>query len=144
MKVEEILRRKGSEVKTIRPDASVATLAQRLRLERVGALVVSEDGARIAGIVSERDLVHGLAEHGARCLAQTVADLMTVRVVTCGPDDRVSQIARLMTDYRIRHLPVVEGTRLIGLVSIGDVVKNRIAEMELEAEVLRDMAMAGR
>jgi CBS domain-containing protein len=87
--------------------------------------------------------VHGIAEHGARCLELTVADLMTRRVITCTPEDSVTRISRLMTENRIRHLPVVNGSGLAGVVSVGDVVKNRMDELSLEANVLRDMAIAG-
>jgi CBS domain-containing protein len=96
----------------------------------------------LASIISERDIVNGTAEHGERCLRLTAADLMTRRVVTCAPDDSISRIARIMTENRIRHLPVLEGQRLVGMVSVGDVVKNRMEEMSLEANVPRDIAMA--
>jgi CBS domain-containing protein len=96
----------------------------------------------LASIISERDIVNGIAEHGERCLRLTAADLMTRRVVTCAPDDSISRIARIMTENRIRHLPVLEGQRLFGMVSVGDVVKNRMEEMSLEPNVLRDIAMA--
>lgn len=143
MKVGDILDEKGTEVLTVRADEKVATFAHRLRMARIGAMVVSEDGQRIDGIISERDVVYGLAEHGQRCLELRVDALMTRQVVTCGRDEDVGRIARLMTENRIRHLPVAEGRRLVGMVSIGDVVRHRIAEMELEAGVLRDMAAAG-
>ncbi len=143
MKVAEILRHKGQDVISVRPTETIETLSHRLRLARIGAMVVlGEDGA-LEGIISERDLVHGIAEHGAHCLELTVADLMTQRVVTCTPQDSVTRIARQMTENRIRHLPVVEGGNLVGVVSVGDVVKNRLEEMSLEASVLRDIAIAG-
>lgn len=143
MKVEDILKHKGTEVMTVRPDEAVAIFAHRIRLARIGAMVVSADGARIDGMISERDVVYGLAQHGPRCLELPVSALMTARVVTCGLGDSVAEIARRMTEYRIRHLPVTEGGRLVGLVSLGDVVRHRLEEMELEASVLRDLAMAG-
>ena len=143
MKVADILKLKGQEVISVRPAELIATLSHRLRLARIGAMVVlGEDGA-LEGIISERDIVHGIAEHGSRCLELTVADLMTRRVATCAPDDSISRIASIMTESRIRHLPVVDGQRLVGVVSVGDVVKNRMEEMSLEASVLRDIAMAG-
>jgi len=142
MKVEELLTRKPRRVLSVRPWETVAILVHKLRLAGIGAMVVSEDDETLAGIVSERDIVHGLAEHGARCLEMTVADLMTTRVITCARDAPVERIARLMTVNRIRHLPVVEGRRVVGLISIGDVVKSRLDEVELEASVLRDMAAA--
>lgn len=144
MKVRGILDAKGRDVVTIRPDATVATAVHRLALERVGALVVSEDGIRIAGILSERDIVGALAGEGADLLStgRRVADLMTRHVVTCGPDDTVKQLMAEMTRRRIRHLPVVEGGRIAGIVSIGDVVKSRLEEVEMEATVLRDAYIA--
>ena len=144
MQVREILSAKGGRVVTIRPDATVATAVHRLALERVGALVVSEDGAAIAGILSERDIVAALAEQGAGVLAVDlrVGDLMTKRVVTCRPEDQVKTVMAEMTRRRVRHLPVVENGRLVGIVSIGDIVKSRLEEMELETLVLRDAYIA--
>ncbi len=143
MKVAEILTQKGQNVISVRPTESIETLAHRLRLARIGAMVVLGEGGALDGIISERDIIHGIAEHGAHCLELTVADLMTTRVLTCTPDDNVTRIARTMTESRIRHLPVVEGGNLVGVVSVGDVVKNRLEEMSLEASVLRDIAIAG-
>ena len=143
MKVSEILSAKGAEVMTVKPTETVETLAHRLKLARVGALVVSSDGSKPEGIVSERDIVHAVSEHGRRALERTVEDLMTRRVTTCKPDDHISAIAKVMTLNRIRHVPVVEGGRLIGIVSLGDVVKHRLAEFQLAADVLRDIAIAG-
>jgi CBS domain-containing protein len=143
MKVAEILKQKGQDVISVRPTESIETLSHRLRLARIGAMVVlGEDGA-LGGVIAERDIIHGIAEHGASCLGLTVADLMTQRVITCAPDDSVTRISTLMTENRIRHLPVVEGGKLVGVVSVGDVVKNRMEEMSLEANVLRDIAIAG-
>ena len=143
MKVAEILKQKGQDVISVRPTESIETLAHRLRLARIGAMVVLGEGGALDGIISERDIIHGIAEHGARCLELTVADIMTRRVITCAPQDSVTRIARTMTENRIRHLPVVEGGSLVGVVSVGDVVKNRLEEMSLEANVLRDIAIAG-
>jgi CBS domain-containing protein len=145
MKVREILEHKGHRVVTIRPDATVATAVHRMALERIGALVASEDGTSIAGILSERDVVRGLAQEGAGILAtdRRVADLMTAGVRTCGPDDAVKAVMAEMTRHRFRHMPVVEQNRLVGLVSIGDVVKSRLDEMELETVVLREAYIAG-
>ena len=145
MKVQEILAHKGNKVVTIRPDATVSTAVHRLALERIGALVVSEDGRSIQGVLSERDIIKALAEDGAAILApdRRVRDLMTRGVRTCRPDDPVKAVMAEMTRHRFRHLPVVEGTRLVGLVSIGDVVKTRLDEMELETVVLREAYIAG-
>ena len=144
MKVREILGAKGSHVVTIRSDATLSTAVHRLALERIGALVVSDDGLRVAGILSERDVVTGLARDGADLFAtgRRVADLMTHNVITCGLDDTVKHLMAEMTRRRVRHLPVVEGGRLVGIVSIGDVVKSRLSEVELEATVLREAYIA--
>lgn len=145
MKVREVLAHKGDRVVTIRPDATVSTAVHRLALERIGALVASDDGATIAGILSERDIMRALAEDGAAILApdRRVRDLMTTGVRTCRPDDLVKAVMAEMTRHRFRHIPVVEGGRLVGLVSIGDVVKSRLDEMELETVVLREAYIAG-
>jgi CBS domain-containing protein len=143
MKVAEILKQKGQDVISVRPTETIETLSHRLRMARIGAMVVLDEGGALVGIISERDVVHGLAEHAARCLKLTVADLMTQRVVTCAPEDSISRIAKIMTENRIRHLPVIEGAKLAGVISVGDVVKNRLEEMSLEANVLRDLAITG-
>jgi CBS domain-containing protein len=137
MNVEAILRAKGSNVATIRPDATVAAAVHELKTRGIGALLVSEDGRRVAGILSERDIVHALAEQGAALLAMPVDQLMTRKVVTCVPEDTVSELMARMTQHRFRHLPVVRDGMLIGIVSIGDLVKNRIEEVEFEANSLR-------
>ena len=142
MHVADILRAKGTKVITVPPDQSIAHCAQRLRAERIGAMIVSANGASIDGIISERDIVHGLAEHGAEVTAMTVADLMTKNVVTCSPDDTISHVSHVMTQRRIRHLPVLADQKLKGIVSVGDVVKYRMDELELEANVLRDYAVS--
>jgi CBS domain-containing protein len=140
MKVRDILAHKGRSVVTVRPETTVATVVHRLALERIGALVVSDDGARVLGIISERDIVRMLAERGAEILATDlhVEGIMTRHVLTCTQDDSVKELMSIMTQRRIRHLPVVEDGRMIGIVSIGDVVKNRVEEVELEANVLRE------
>ena len=137
MNVETILRAKGRDVATIEPDATVESAIRLLASRRIGALIVSEDGRRVDGIVSERDIVQGLAEHGAGLLEQRIEDVMTRRVHTCSPEDTVEELMGRMTERRIRHLPVVEAGALCGMVSIGDVVKNRIEEVEYEASSLR-------
>ena len=144
MKVREILDAKGRGVVTVRPEASVSTVVHRLVLERIGALVVSEDGRHIAGVVTESDIVRALAAAGAAAVAsgRRVAELMTRNVATCTPEDTVKRVMAEMTRRRVRHLPVVEGGGLAGIVSIGDVVKSRLEEVELEADVLRDAYIA--
>ena len=142
MTVAAILKSKGDRVATTRPDATIETVVHRLKLEGIGALVVSEDGRRVAGIISERDIVRGLAEHGEALLAMKASELMTTGVVTCEPDTTVNQVMARMTRQRIRHVPVVVDGRLGGIVSIGDVVKHRLDEMETEVRVLRDYITA--
>ena len=139
MNVDHILARKGREVKTIAPNASLADALQRLRTERIGALVVSENGTHLLGILSDRDILDAIADHGTDVLGESVGSAMTERVFTCSREDRVSAIMALMTDRRIRHIPVVgEDGRLCGMISIGDVVKQRLDEIEGEADALRE------
>ena len=142
MKVANILQTKGSSVKTITADATVRELSRQLKSDSIGAVVVVSPGGRLAGIISERDVARGLADHGAALPALPVSELMTNGVVTCAPDDSIANISKIMTQRRIRHLPVLEAGELVGLVSIGDVLKYRLDEVQLEANVLRDYAIA--
>jgi CBS domain-containing protein len=137
MNVETILRAKGRQVATIAPDASVEEALTQLAKRAIGALVVSDDGASVDGILSERDIVRSLAEHGTALLRMRVEELMTTRVFTCTPKDTIDELMGLMTERRIRHLPVTENNRLVGIVSIGDIVKNRLEEVEYEATSMR-------
>ena len=137
MDVETILRSKGRAVATIRPDDTIGAAVEALVSGNIGALVASEDGETVDGIISERDIVHALARHGDALLAQSVADVMTRSVVTCDPTESVGELMAEMTNRRIRHLPVLRDGRLCGIVSIGDVVKNRLDEIEYEARSLR-------
>ena len=138
MKVSSILKSKGTHVETVRPDATVQSVAWDLRLKRIGALVVSEDGATVLGLISERDIVTGLTEHGPQLLSMPVRRVMAPATVTCGPEDTLTTVMARMTRHRARHVPVVDGGRLAGIMSIGDLVKYRVDELELEANVLRD------
>ncbi len=142
MSIQSILDHKGNKVITIPPDTRVGTAAHRMRLERIGAIVIASGGARIEGILSERDIVRGLTEHGAAVIDMPVSALMSRNVLTCKPDAEIREVMRLMTLHRIRHVPVAENGMLRGIVSIGDVVKSRLEDMELEANVLRDYAVA--
>lgn len=142
MTVAAILKSKGDRVATTPPDTPVETVAHRLKIEGIGALVVSADGKRVSGIISERDIVRGLAEHGADLLSMPVSALMTPGVTTCVPETTVNQVMGHMTRERIRHLPVTVDGRLAGIVSIGDVVKHRLDEMETEVQHLRDYITA--
>jgi CBS domain-containing protein len=137
MNVDGILRNKGRLVAMIRPNETIAAAVAALREHNVGALVVSEDGESVDGIISERDLVHGLGEHGGALLSLPVAEVMTHRVATCAPEDSVADLMAEMTNRRIRHFPVVCDGRLCGIVSIGDLVKSRLDEIEYEARSLR-------
>ncbi len=138
MLVRHIVSVSGADVATTRPDATIADAAKLLKERNVGALVITTEDGRLAGILSERDLVRGLPDHGADLLALKVKDRMTAEVTTCTPDDRVDAIMKLMTDGRFRHLPVVEEGKLVGIVSIGDVVKSRLEELESETTTLRE------
>ncbi len=137
MNVDTILHGKGRGVATIRPGDSVITALAMLRERNIGALVVSDDGETVDGIISERDIVHGLADHGSALLSLHVAAAMSAPVVTCDPSDTVADLMAEMTNRRIRHLPVVRDGRLVGIVSIGDLVKSRLDDIEYEAHHLR-------
>jgi CBS domain-containing protein len=137
MNVETILRNKGNSVATIQRDATVAEAVDILNRKRIGALVVSDDGERVDGILSERDIVIALAVHGEDLLSRPVGDIMTRTVITCDPSDTVGVLMAEMTNRRIRHFPVVAAGRLCGIVSIGDLVKNRLDEVEFEASSMR-------
>jgi len=138
VQISQLLRHKGREVATIDGAESVRTALALLAEKGIGALVVSSDGRRIDGIVSERDVARGLHEHGAALLTHPVSSVMTARVHTCPPDAGVHDLARTMTDHRVRHVPVVADGALIGIVSIGDVVKARLDELEEERKQLVD------
>lgn len=140
--VETIIRNKGARVITLPTGTTVAEAARALNKHRIGAVVVSEDGAAVNGIFSERDLVRQLAEYGAAALDRPLSTAMTRHVMTCTIQSPVHEVMSVMTRKRIRHLPVVSQNRLVGIVSIGDVVKCRLEEMRLEASVMRDYAIA--
>ena len=144
MRVKDILRQKGSEVATIASSATLAEAAQVLSVRRIGALVVSDDGTHLVGILSERDIVRRVSDDGASALESTVAMAMTADVHTCVKDDSLDELARTMTEHRFRHLPVVENGQLAGLVSIGDVVKRRVEQLEQEAQALTEYIQTGR
>lgn len=135
MRISDILRNKGDAVVTVTPGDSVRHLLAMLAEHNVGALVVSHDGAGVDGIVSERDVVRQM-HHDPDVLDATVSSIMTVDVRTCATDEPVDELAVLMTERRIRHVPVVRDDQLVGVVSIGDVVKSRIGQLEFEKEQL--------
>ena len=138
MTVKRILSEKGSKVVTISPTASLADAAQLLAERRIGALVVTGAGDRVVGIVSERDIVRILASRGAAGLGISLTDVMTRKVVTCEPTATVSAVMEQMTAGKFRHVPVLDGEKLLGIISIGDVVKLRLQQMESEQSALRD------
>jgi len=140
--VAQILRSKGTGgVSTVRPGASVASAVEMLSSLRIGALVVSSDGSTPQGIISERDIVRELGRRGGAVLNDKVSDLMTGTVVTCSPTDRADAVLGKMTDGRFRHMPVVQDGAMVGLISIGDVVKARLAELDMEKTALEGMIM---
>jgi CBS domain-containing protein len=143
MLVRSLLKGKGSEVFTVSADISVLEAARVLREKRIGAVIVCDGTGTIIGVLSERDIVRSLAEKGQAALDGAVADLMTRDVKTCGLDDSIDEIMGLMTGRRFRHVPVVDAGKLVGIVSIGDVVKHKIAEAELEAQSLKDYIATG-
>jgi CBS domain-containing protein len=138
MNVAAILRQKGRAVTTAPPDMTLLEIANRLAAKRIGAIVVVGAGGEVCGIVSERDLIRALATSGAECLTQPVAQTMTKLVVTCQESDTLDELMAKMTARRFRHLPVVTDGALVGIVSIGDVVKHHVAEVEMEATAMRD------
>ena len=138
MNVQEILSVKGRDVVTIEPNANLARAANLLAERRIGALVVTGVGGRIVGILSERDIVQVLATRGITVLDAQVSEVMTRKVTTCSPTDTISSIMERMTAGKFRHVPVIEQSQIVGIVSIGDVVKHRLQEMEHEQEALRD------
>jgi CBS domain-containing protein len=143
MRIADVLRNKGASVATITPETSVAGLLTELSVHNIGAMVVvSPDG--LVGIVSERDVVRKLHELGAEILRRPVSEIMTTVVATCTPDDTVDSLSALMTENRVRHVPVVVGGRLAGIVSIGDVVKTRMEELETEQQQLQAYITQGR
>jgi len=138
MKVIELIHHKGATVVTINEHDSVATAARTLVKKNIGSVLVSNDSDKIVGILTERDLIYGLETHGADLNEVPVRDLMTIDMVKCQPDGDVNEAMSMMTSRRVRHLPVFDGDKLMGIISIGDLVNYRIEEIETEAQHLRD------
>jgi CBS domain-containing protein len=138
MTVSSILAAKGGDVITIEPTATLGAAAALLTERRIGALVILGAGDRVAGILSERDVVHALAERGRQALDEPLSQSMTRDVVTCGPEETINSLMERMTKGKFRHMPVVKSGRLAGIVSIGDIVKWRLDDMERESEAMRD------
>lgn len=143
MYVDSLLKNKGGDTFNVSPETSVGDSARLLAQHRIGAVLVMGAGGKIAGILSERDVVRGLAQHGAEVLGKPVSLLMTADVITCRPSDTVNDIMKTMSTRRIRHLPVTEQGKLVGIISIGDVVKRRLEELEKEADSLREYVAGG-
>lgn len=143
VQIAAILDRKGSEVRTVPRQASVTDAVNALAEHGIGALVVSDDGRTVDGIISERDIVRRLASDGADCLDRRVEEVMTEDVTTCPPHVTADELMGTMTEGRIRHVPVVENDEMVGIVSIGDVVKSRIDVLEIEREALKKYVTQG-
>ena len=140
MLVSQILKSKSDDgVVTMPPGTTVAKVAEMLSSRRIGAVVISKDGKKVAGIVSERDVVRELGRRGPACLGDSVDGIMTAKVTTCARGDHADEVLQRMTDGRFRHLPVVEDGQMIGLISIGDVVKARLSELSMEKDALEGM-----
>jgi CBS domain-containing protein len=143
MRVDVILRHKGNDVLSISPERTVQEAADLLAKHKIGALLVREKGGTIQGVISERDIVRGFAVNKGKVLSKSVADLMTSPVVTCSPLDTLDAIMDVMTNKRVRHIPVMEDGELKGIITIGDVVKHRMSEIETESDALRQYISAG-
>jgi CBS domain-containing protein len=141
MNVESILLHKGADVATIGPDASIKRAADWLRAKDIGALVVTRDSA-VLGIISERDIIRAFSQCGEEVASMRVKDVMTHGLITVALEDEFDRVMRLMTRHRVRHLPVLSNGKLAGIISIGDVVKRRLDDLELETNVLRDVYIA--
>lgn len=140
MLVSQILKSKADDgVVTVEPGSSLGKAAEVLSARRIGAVIVSPDGKKVAGIVSERDVVRELGRRGVVCLSDTVDTVMTAKIITCARSDRTDDVLQKMTDGRFRHMPVMEGDQMVGLISIGDVVKARLMELSAEKDALEGM-----
>jgi CBS domain-containing protein len=142
MKVHQILKSKADVgVMTIAPDATVADAAAQLSARKIGSLVVSDDGKKAMGILSERDIVREVGKRGAGCLTEAVSEMMTKKLVTCDTHETADAVLQTMTNGRFRHMPVVEDGQMVGLITIGDVVKARLSELAMEKDALEGMIM---
>jgi CBS domain-containing protein len=143
MIVSQILKSKGSQVHTISRTTSIMEVSCLLASKRIGATVIIDQNGLVEGIISERDIVRGLANYGAKVLDMPVEDLMTRNVITRGAESQIDELRWEMTNSRIRHLPILDNGKLVGLISIGDVVKNRVEELQAEGDMLRDYIATG-
>lgn len=138
MNVKTILAAKGGDIYTIEPTATLAAAAKLLSAHKIGVVIIRGAGGRLSGILSERDIVRAVSEHGAEALTVPVGQVMTRNVTTCGEDDSIADIMERMTTGKFRHVPVLKNGKLIGLISIGDVVKQRVEEIERDADAMRE------
>lgn len=138
MNVAAILRQKGRAITTASPQATLLDIANKLAAKRIGAIVIVGPGGEVSGIVSERDIIRMIGSGGPDCLTRPVSESMTRQVITCHEDDTLDELMRQMTEGRFRHLPVVTDGALVGIISIGDVVKHHVAEVEMEATAMRE------
>ena len=143
MSIDSILRQKGADVATIAPEASIKRAADWLRAKNIGALVVTSEDT-VLGLISEREIVHAFSRYGETAGSMTVKEIMLHGVTTVSPGESVNRAMKLMTHYRVRHMPVLSDGKLVGIVSIGDVVKHRLEDLELETNVLRDVSNVAR
>jgi CBS domain-containing protein len=143
MIVSQILKSKGSQVHTVSRTTSIMEVSCLLASKRIGATVIVDQNGLVEGIISERDIVRGLANYGAKVLDMPVEDLMTRNVITRGAESQIDELRWEMTNSRIRHLPILDNGKLVGLISIGDVVKNRVEELQAEGDMLRDYIATG-
>jgi len=143
MTVKTILRHKGTGVSTIEPEASISRAAHWLCLKKIGALVVTK-GKAVLGLISEREIVHAFSRNGEAAALMRVKEVMNSHVITASPEDSISRVMKLMTQHRVRHMPVLRDGELAGIISIGDVVKSRLDDLELESNTLRDAYIAAR
>jgi CBS domain-containing protein len=141
MTVESILKHKGTDVATISPESSIRTAADWLRAKNIGALLV-KNGDAIVGIISERDIVRAFSQYGEALVSMHVKDIMARGLITVNPEDSLDHAMKLITHHHVRHLPVIRERKLAGIISIGDVVKHRLDDLQLEANVLRDAYIA--
>lgn len=143
MNVASILKVKGKSVATAPAEDTVEIVAQKLASRKIGAIVIVGDGGHVSGIISERDIIRVIAEHGAAALHQPVSEVMTKNVMTCNEASTIDQMMAIMTQGRFRHVPVITDGSLVGIISIGDVVKHHIAEVEMEVTAMRDYLATG-
>ena len=141
MSIDSILKHKGTDVATIDPEASIKRAADWLRLKNIGALVVASANT-VLGLVSEREIVHALSQYGETVASMPVKEIMRHGMITVSSDESVSRVMKLMTQHRVRHMPVLRDGKLAGIISIGDVVRHRLEDLELETSVLRDAYIA--